>query len=293
VTTAGDETRCRAFLDGMSLELRDAFAARADLSRALTEAVQRARAAWPEIELSDEVFLRHLGTHVKEARALETLKIADLYAACACAANDPRAIAAVEARCFPPIAAALARMRLDRRREEDVLQGLRRHVFVRDAGPPRIFEYSGQGDLRAWLQVIATRAALKVIRHEKREVRLPDQDLIEAGTAGDDIELAYVKRAYREQFHAAFGAALEALDARDKTLLRLQIVDELGIDQIGALYQVHRATAARWLSRARETLLDETRARFMSRVRISRTECNSIMRALLSQLDLTIRRRLV
>jgi RNA polymerase sigma-70 factor (ECF subfamily) len=280
-------------LASLTAEARPAYTERAGLEEALRAIVADARAAWPEFDLADEAYLRYLGVRVRTASALETLKLNDLFAACACAKNDPRAMLAVEVRYFPQIALALARMRLNGRKGEDVLQALRRQLFVADEGrEPRIREYAGQGDLRAWLQVIATRAALKLIRRDRRDVPLADHALIEVNAANDDPELAYVKRAYRAEFKAAFDAALEALGAREKTLLRLQIVDDLTIDQIGALYQVHRATAARWLGRARETLLEETRARFMRQARISKTECNSIMRALHSQLDVTIRRRL-
>ena len=79
---------------------------------------------------------------------------------------------------------------------------------------------------------------------------------------------------------------------RERTLLKQQIVDGLGIDELGALYEVHRATAARWVAAAREKLLLRTRRAFMVRVRISSDECESIMRMVRSQLDVSLHRRL-
>jgi RNA polymerase sigma-70 factor (ECF subfamily) len=293
VTFGGDAQRSRIFLASLAADVRAGFAQRAELESVLGEVVDRARAAWPDFDVPDATYLRFLAARVRASNALETLRVTDLFAACACAARDTRAIMAVESRYFPQVTLALARMRLRGRDEEDVLQALRRQLFVADDGNAgRIGQYTGQGDLRAWMQVIATRAALKLIRRDRREVSLSDAALLEAGTTNDDIELSYVKRLYREEFKAAFDEALHALSARDKTLLRLQLVDDLSIDQIGALHQVHRATAARWLARARETLLDKTRELFMLRARVSKTDCDSIMRALHSQLDLTIRRRL-
>jgi RNA polymerase sigma-70 factor (ECF subfamily) len=176
----------------------------------------------------------------------------------------------------------------------EVKQGLRRVLFVGDPEAqtaPRITEYRGTGDLRAWLRVTAMRAALKLLRKENRETPTDDA-LLEARAHEDDPELAYMKAAYRAAFKTAFQEALESLLPRERTLLKQQIVDGLGIDELGALYQVHRATAARWVQSAREKLLTRTRRTFMLNARISSDECESIMRMVRSQLDVSLHRRL-
>ncbi len=253
--------------------------------------IAKARTEWPEIAVPDPVFTSYLRDRVSDPGSLPSVRVSDLYAACACSLGDARALAAVEARYFPDVDTALSRMRLTGTVAEDVRQDLRAQLFVGSGEKPaRIVEYTGRGDLRAWLTVIATRAALKVIRHGKRE--LHDDSLLEADVAGSHVELSFVKDTYRAEFAAAFSEALLALEDRDKTLLRLQVIDELSIDQIGAIYRVHRATAARWLEHARERLMDGTRTRFMHHARISDSECKSLMRVLHSQLDVTIRTRL-
>jgi RNA polymerase sigma-70 factor (ECF subfamily) len=65
------------------------------------------------------------------------------------------------------------------------------------------------------------------------------------------------------------------------------------IDELGELYGVHRATAARWLHAAKERIMLETRARFAAKSRASQTECDSMFRMISSHLDLSIRRHLV
>ena len=135
------------------------------------------------------------------------------------------------------------------------------------------------------------RAALKLIRKDGRETS-SDDALLEARAPEDDPELAYMKAAYRAAFKTAFQEALESLEGRERTLLKQQIVDGLGIDELGALYDVHRATAARWVAAAREKLLLRTRRMFMLRARISSDECESIMRMVRSQLDVSLHRRL-
>jgi len=51
-------------------------------------------------------------------------------------------------------------------------------------------------------------------------------------------------------------------------MLRQYHIDELTIDELGRLYQVNRATAARWVIAARTTLLDATRTRLAAPVAI-------------------------
>lgn len=275
---------------------------RPDLEEALGSAASRARAAWKDVDAGAERFAEFLGGRVAAAE-LDTARVADLWAACACGTGNGRAIAEVEGRYFPDVDAALGKMGLSADRIGEVKQGLRRLLFVGDpdvqvaghTGPrgaaPRITEYRGTGDLRAWLRVTAMRAALKLLRKENRETPTDDA-LLEARAQQDDPELAYMKAAYRASFKVAFQEALESLLPRERTLLKQQIVDGLGIDELGALYQVHRATAARWVQSAREKLLLRTRRTFMLNARISSDECESIMRLVRSQLDMSLQRRL-
>ncbi len=265
----------------------------ADLEAILTDAYARAQDAWPEVTSVDAPrFARWLGERLAGAD-LGAAKVCDLFAACACAAGDARAIASVEARTFPDVAAALGKMGLASDRIGEVKQVLRKVVFVGDGEGrgPRIAEYRGTGDLRAWLRVTAMRAALKAIRKDGRE-QPSDDAVLEARSSADDPELAYMKAAYRAAFREAFQEALESLHAKERLLLKQQIVDGLGVDELGALYQVHRATAARWVASAREKLLGRTRRTFMLRARITSEECESIMRMVRSQLDVSLHRRL-
>jgi RNA polymerase sigma-70 factor (ECF subfamily) len=217
----------------------------------------------------------------------------DLELARACAQGDVAAIAEVEAAHFQEVRRGLGRMRLSSDEVDEVLQGLRVDMFVRTGDrPPRIAEYEGRGSLGAWLRVCATRAALKRIGKQAREIALDEDALLEERAPGDDPELAFLKTAYRAEFKAAFQQALVGLADRERTLLRQHLVDGLSIEEIAALYAVHRATADRWLSRAEEMLMKSTRRALMEGARISREECESMLRLVRSQLGATIRRRL-
>jgi len=270
---------------------RGAGAGEHDLEHVLTGLVARARTAWPDVQVDAAHFASFLGGRV-DAADLAQARAEDLWIACASAAGDPAALAVIEARYLPDVHAALGKMGLGHDRITEVKQRLRHLLFTGDAeSPPRIGDYRGSGDLRAWMRVTAMRAALKLLRKDGREAG-SDDALLEAHAPDDDPELAYMKAAYRAAFKTAFQEALESLQPRERTLLKQQIVDGLGIDELGALYSVHRATAARWVAAAREKLLMRTRRAFMLNARISSDECESIMRMVRSQLDVSLHRRL-
>lgn len=286
-----------SFLSALSEGTRPVFAALPDLENELERIVAAGQKDWPAVQLSPAEFVAYVAERVPgeadeaPAAALARVRAGDLWVACGCARGDSAAVAALDERTFGTLRDSLRKMRLAPEQVDDVLQGLRRVLFAGDeVAPPRIREYSGQGELTGWLRVSATRSALKLIRREKREV--PGAEVLEEQTTDADPELHYMKALYREAFKTAFQAALDSLDDRDKNLLRQHVVDELSIDDLGRLYQVHRATAARWLASARETLLTRTRTFFMERARISGAECESVLRLVQSQLDATIRRRL-
>ena len=105
-----------------------------------------------------------------------------------------------------------------------------------------------------------------------------------------DVEGQYSKAWSREAFQKAFAQAMSQLSPRDKSLLRLHYLDSVTIDQLGGLYRTHRATAARWLAMARQRLLDGTRAALTAELQIPLADCDSIIQAAQSQLDMTFHR---
>jgi len=273
-----------------------ALVADPDLDAHLGRFVEAARAAWPDLASSAEpaAFVAHVARHLPEgstAADLDALRAGDMWSAFAFLGRAWRAHDVLESRFLADVEGAVARMRL-KGGTDDVKQTVRLQILVGDGvSPPRIAEYGGRGDLRAWLRVTAVRAALKVIRKERHEAVLEDEALADVAAPGNDPELGYIKEVYRATFREAFQEALDGLEDREKNILRQHVVDGVSIDQIGAMYDVHRATAARWLTKARENLLARTRACFMAKAKVSRGELDSILRLVQSQLDGTIRRR--
>ena len=83
-------------------------------------------------------------------------------------------------------------------------------------------------------------------------------------------------------------SCLAALTPRDRRLLRMSVVDGLGIDQICTVYQVHRATCARWLVSIREQLVDAIYKELGAKLNATRAELVSLRAALASQLDISL-----
>ena len=75
-------------------------------------------------------------------------------------------------------------------------------------------------------------------------------------------------------------------------VLRLHMVEHLGIDAIAALCSVHRATAARLIVRAKESLAASVRARLLTRWKVADADLPSLKALVDSQLDLSLNRLL-
>jgi RNA polymerase sigma-70 factor (ECF subfamily) len=169
-----------------------------------------------------------------------------------------------------------------------VQQELRARLLVDDpARPAKLRDYVGRGRLASWLRVVAVRVALDRHRSQRPVAELDDAMAISA-----DPELGYLEARYRQQFQDAFRTALGELEPRERTVLRMHLVDGLAIDRIGVIYDVHRATAARWLSSARDNLYEMTRAHLRAELGLNDDEFASIVRLVRSRLDISVMRLL-
>ena len=257
--------------------------------------IPRCRDTWPGLELFPDAFANWLDVRVPDGTALHTLVVTDLYLACACAAGDPLALEHLDNHIVREVGVAAAKMRAPAGVVDEAQQVVREILFVRRAErPPAIDTYAGRGDLRGWIKVIATREVLRLADRDRdrREVATDDDALLEALSPKNDPALEQMKATYRDEFAEAFRVAIAALTPRERTLLRHQVVDGLGIEALGTLYRVHRATAARWLQGARDALADGTRRRLADKLRLTEIEVDSVIRLIHSRIDVSIERHL-
>jgi RNA polymerase sigma-70 factor, ECF subfamily len=164
-------------------------------------------------------------------------------------------------------------------------------LVAKDGKPAGLAGYRGRGPLRGWVRITATRELIRHKKKRRRDVPL-ERSLDGLLTSGLDPALEALKAEYRTEFAVALREAIEDLTVEDRTLLRQQIVDGLSIDAIGVAFGVHRATAARWLNRARAALVAATHRRLAERLRLPVDQIESVIRLVQSRLDASVIRYL-
>lgn len=269
-----------------------------DLRSWAASAIERGRAAWPgiavsDVELAQIALLRLSGAASCDASAsASSLDAAELYLAAGCARGDPAALARFRARYFDVLAAHLRRMGLDAAQRDDVWQMLCTRLLVGDGdGPPRVVRYAGAGKLSGLVKVAATRMALNWLAREQRG-RDGDDWLDGLPATTSDPELHVMKHELRIALKEELEAVIKDLSSRQRMVLRLHLVERLGIDSIAAICSVHRATAARQVALAKETLAIRVRLRLVARWSSSDSDLLALKSVVDSQLDLSLPRLL-
>lgn len=265
-----------------------------ELRRWAAAALEAGRAAWPGVavtvdELAAIATLRLAGPR-EAAAGIEALDAVELYLAAACARGDAAALGQLRARYFESLTAPLRRMGLDAAQRDDVWQTLSARLFVAEPGqPPRIVRYAGAGQLAGLIRVAATRLALNWLERVKQA----DDDWVDELPAdASDPELHFMKREHRAALKEELAAAIQDLSARQRMVLRLHLVERLGIDSIAAICSMHRATAARQISIAKELLAIRVRLRLVARWQVADPDLPALRGLVESQLDLSLRRLL-
>ncbi|GEN08644.1 hypothetical protein MFU01_36810 [Myxococcus fulvus] len=247
----------------------------------------RASSAWPGVVLERDVFLAHLRARHGEAPSSTACHVEDLYLACACARGLPAALVLFERRLLPAARQALARRRMAPDVVDEAMQRLRERLLLpREGAPPRLAEYDGRGPLEAWVRTVALRLALT----ELRERAAHPVALGDALLPVQEASFAALKHRHHPDVEAAIAAALASMEPRERAFLRLHLVEDVGVEDIGRLHGVSRATMTRWLKAARDTLTERTHEELRRRLQVhDPEELDSLARTLLSGLELSVR----
>lgn len=266
------------------------------LERALVAYVEIARSAWPDWGVEANDIVAYVASRTPPGRLPDEAHAADLLLACACVRGVPAAINAFHRRYGTVISRVLSRRGADTHLADDVAQAVYESLLVAPPGlAPKIASYKGTGPLRSW---VATATATTLMMARRAAGRRPEQPSESEGpldlaiTADIDPELSYLKDHYRPQVEDAIAQALERLSDRERTLLRLHLGQQMSIDQLGVMYGINRATAARWLAAARQSVLVGARDALRAQLRLGPGEWESVVALVRSQLDVSIVRRL-
>lgn len=236
--------------------------------------------------MSAEQFAAWLQERLEPGEPVAKLRTSDLYLACACAAGDARALRYFDEHMVEAIDQALLRLGISRDTVDETKQYLRHYLLLGHAGAAgRITTYSGKGPLRSWVRVAAIRAALRRASQAKSHTHLDSSLACEVAAEALDVELEYLKRRYGAAFEDAVRAAFVELPARTRSVLRFYYGERLTIDQLGAMYQVHRVTASRWVKQAMEALVEQTRLLMQRDLSATDAEITSLLRLVASRIE--------
>ncbi len=240
---------------------------------------------WPSLTLAFESFADYWQTLFDVGDEIAPSEGGDLVLCCACLAGDPEALRLFERETLHIARAAIAHVRREREFLQETQQEVWDKLFRRPN--PKIAKYKGRGSLQAWIRVTASRAAVDRCRAlgvtTTRETELTER----LAALSPGVEILLSRARYGAAFQSALQKAVAALSPQDRNALRMHVCGHCSIDEIGRAYGVHRATAARWLERARSAIREGVRGHLLrGGIKLTDSEYSSIARGIASELEL-------
>lgn len=240
---------------------------------------------WPTLRLEFASFHGHCQRVLAEAEA-HPPELGDLYLCCACLEEEPEALRSFEALGTSAAVAAIRRIDSDEDFVKETLQELWSKLLV--GKEAKVRSYSGRGPLQAWVRVAATRVALDRARRKKRKAERQVPLTEHLAAEEPNLDVALLKARFGEAFGAALRGAVAELTEQERNVLRMHVVGRSSIDDIGRAYQVHRATAARWIERARAKIHDHVQRALRVEHRLTASEFKSLATVLGAELELSL-----
>jgi len=261
----------------------------ADLAGFLGALYARGRDAHPKVHLAEEAFGYALARCAGDGpiNGLDRLAIEDLYLACACLEGVRGAVRAFETAYAKVIHRAVSRIIAAGEERADAEQRVRQLLLVGAPGDrPAVAKYAGRAPLAKWITVTAMRVAIALTRSETAEQRLRDKTTAEAlGASPEDLLMS---AELRRAVEPAVVEALGRLDKRDRLILRLYLVGGMSTPAIGASLGLSHQAVSKRIAATREELLERIRGTVAGRLKISEEEFSSLMRVVISKLDVNV-----
>lgn len=219
-------------------------------------------------------------------RTLLPARLADLALVEACLLREPAGLYGVEALVREVAAEHQRRSRHGADVVDEAAQRLRGKLLL-DAphATARLSQFEARGPLRGFLRTALVREVSTLVRQTRREVPLEDDDQTTPQSAG---ELAVLKHTYGPLASQAFKEAFAALPQQQQQLLQQVYAHGMTVDDLARVHQVHRATAARWVARARGDLGDATRGLLQQRLGLARQDADRMLDALQSSMSVSL-----
>lgn len=227
------------------------------------------------------------------SRYLDSLHVADLACACACADGSDAAWDHFIREYRPVLYRSADALDASGGARElaDSLYGELFGLALRDGVRRSHFDYyHGRSSLGTWLRAVLSQRFVDRVRGARRTEPLPDDDAPQAmaAPAGGDVRGAGWAQSL-ELVRAALIAAVAALAPRDRLRLSCYYAQSMTLAQIGRLLDEHEATVSRHLTKTRKTLRQGVEAHLRERQHMSDAaigECLSAAAADTGTLDL-------
>jgi RNA polymerase sigma-70 factor, ECF subfamily len=250
----------------------------------LEQAVAEAAREYPDVTADSGAFAAHVREKAalvspELADALGALRVSDLWLAFAAAHGDQAAIRRVDAACVTALQAAFRGRTFGGGGYEDAAQLLRLHLFLPgEEGRTKLHGYAGRGPLDAWLRVSATRLAIRFMRGDRTHETVSSDGAELGELVLRDAELSVLRSSVEPTVSEALRTAIDALEERDRALIRRHYLEGATLEELAAAEGIHRATAARWLAAIRARIARRVRQAVRGQLHISDRTCDSIVR---------------
>jgi len=237
-------------------------------------AVERGRAAWPDLELDEAAFAAWLEARTGGA---PDVNVEDLWLVRACELNVPRALALFERHALKP-----ALVPLPERVRADVGQRVMQRLFT--GTDPKIRQYKGRGRVSRWLHVVALRESRAERRLNERETGADDLERLAGAISASGS--TGLERTLHRQARAVLARALEALAPEERKLLARHFLQGETHQALATELGIPRSTVAYRLTRLTQRVLESTRSG-LRELGLTRSQLESLLGAMRSQVDLT------
>jgi RNA polymerase sigma-70 factor, ECF subfamily len=256
-------------------------------SQHIAAAFDRAAHRWPDVTLDRHTFAEYVAHLAINSEVLDA-HAEDLFLVAGCLVGHPRALAHLDAVYLSRVSHYVGRIGRTSDFHEDVAQQLREKLLTSTS--PKLASYAGRGPLADWIRAATVRTALNLARPDRRNVLagLPAELL----RTGDCWDARTLDLRHRADFQRALEAAFAALAPRERTLVRLHFADRVGIDRLGLMYGVHRATIARRIVRLRRQMFEHVASCLGTQLGWNESTVHSVYRIFSGDLHLSITRLL-
>jgi RNA polymerase sigma-70 factor (ECF subfamily) len=250
---------------------------------------EEAEAAWSEFRIDRSSFLEKVRASLPEGptTALPRLHHIELYLAHACALGERQALTLFTRRYLTKIPHYLRRFSGVEALLDECRTTLEDKLLLSPGtgGRPRIDQYSGRGPLDAWVAIVAQRTMLAMLRSRGAHID-STSELCDLWSAAYEVEgdahryLNVIKETLRE--------VLQSLPLRQRSILRLSIVEDVSLTQIARMLHVNQSTVSRTFHASLEKVNRQVRARLKEAHGMGDSEVESIVRQLQSRIDLSL-----